>query len=49
MADLIPLAPGDVHVWLTAPESITDSALLATYAGWMNADETARHLSLIHI
>ena len=43
MADLIPLAPGDVHVWLTAPESITDSALLATYAGWMNADETARH------
>ena len=42
MADLLPLAPGEVHVWLTTPESITDPAQLAAYAAWMNPDEAAR-------
>ncbi len=29
-------------MWLTTPETITEPALLATYAAWMNAEETAR-------
>jgi len=43
MDDLLSLAPGQVHVWLTTPETITDPGLLATYAAWMNPEETARH------
>ncbi len=42
MADPISIAPGEVHVWLTTPETITDPALLARYAAWMNPDEAAR-------
>lgn len=42
MADPIPLAPGEVHVWLTTPESVRDPALLAAYAAWMNPEERAR-------
>jgi 4'-phosphopantetheinyl transferase len=42
MPDLLSLAPGEVHVWLTTPESITDPALLARYAAWMNPEEAAR-------
>ncbi len=43
MADLLSLAPGEVHVWLTTPETIVEPVLLATYAAWMNPEETARH------
>lgn len=39
---LLPLAPGEVHVWLTTPEAIADEALLAAYMLWMNPEETAR-------
>ena len=42
MADPIQLAPGEVHVWLTTPESAVDPDLLATYAQWMNPEERAR-------
>lgn len=41
-SDLLSLAPGEVHVWLTTPEDIADEALLAAYAGWMNQEEAAR-------
>jgi len=42
VADPIQLAPGEVHVWLTTPESAADPDLLAAYAGWMNPEESAR-------
>ncbi len=42
MSQLLPIVPGEVHVWLTTPETITDPALLATYMAWMNPEEAAR-------
>lgn len=42
MAELLALAPGEVHVWLTSPEPLQDPAQLAGYAAWMNPEEAAR-------
>ena len=47
MSELLSLAPGEVHVWLTTPESITDPELLATYAAWMNPVEAARQARFV--
>ncbi len=37
------LAPGAVHVWLTEPAAITDSALLDAYTGLMSPEEHDAH------
>ena len=42
MAELLALAPGEVHVWMTSPEPLQDPAQLAGYAAWMNPEEAAR-------
>lgn len=42
MVDTLPLAPGEVHVWLTTPETLVDPDLLARYVAWMNPEEAAR-------
>lgn len=42
MAELLALAPGEVHVWLTEPESLQDPTQLAAWAAWMNPEEAAR-------
>ena len=42
MAELLALAPGEVHVWMTSPEPLQDPAQLAGYVAWMNPEEAAR-------
>lgn len=42
LSELLSLAPGEVHVWVTTPEAIADEELLAAYARWMNPEEAGR-------
>jgi 4'-phosphopantetheinyl transferase len=39
---LLPLPPGEVHVWLVEPEAISEPRLLSAYAELLDAEESAR-------
>jgi 4'-phosphopantetheinyl transferase len=40
---LVPLPPGEAHLWYAAPAGLTDPALLAAWRGWLAPAEQQRH------
>lgn len=40
---LLPLAEGEVHLWLAEPEAVTEPRLLAAYEALLDASERERH------
>lgn len=41
---LLPLPPGEAHVWITEPERVTDPRLLEAYLALLDGAERDRHL-----
>lgn len=42
MKETLQLASGDIHLWITRPEQISDAGLLARYRQLLNTEEEAR-------